>query len=112
VFWAGSTFALTGTGGGSAGKLFRPQMAAATVAVLTGAFIWSRLHSGFGISEQVLLVGVVCAFAAAGVQGALIRPALRVAAGTTSAPRLLMAHRIASALLVITQISMVEARYV
>jgi hypothetical protein len=110
VFWAGSTFALTRTGGGGAGKLFQPG--AATVAVLTGAYLWSQLHRGFGISEQVLLVGVACAFAAAGVQGALIGPALRVAAGSAFVRRALIAHRIAAALLSVTLICMVEARYV
>lgn len=39
VFWAGSTFTLARTGGTGAEKLFRPQMGAAVVAVLTGAVL-------------------------------------------------------------------------
>jgi|HubBroStandDraft_3_1064219.scaffolds.fasta_scaffold197131_2 hypothetical protein len=113
VFWAGSTFALTRNGGGGAGRLFRSQMGAAGVAVLTGAYLWNQLHRGFGLSEEVLLVGVACAFAAAAVQGALIGPAVGVATdGAAIVPRALIAHRIASALLAVTLICMVEARYV
>ncbi len=112
VFWAGSTFTLARTGDG-AGRLLRPQMGAAGVAMLTGAYLWSQLHHGFGMSEAVLLVGVLCAFAAAGVQGALIGPAGRVAGdGEAVVPRALIGQRIASALLAVTLICMVAARYV
>jgi hypothetical protein len=113
VFWAGSTFTLARTGLDSAARLLRPQLGAAGVAVITGAYLWSRLHRNFGASEEVLLVGVLCAFAAAGIQGALIGSSLRVAGdGAAVVPRALIGHRIASALLAVTLICMVAARYV
>ena len=39
VFWAGSTFALARTGATTADQLFRPQMGAAVVAVITGGVL-------------------------------------------------------------------------
>src|SRR5260370_39476877 len=79
VFWAGSTFVLARTGGYQADRFFRPQMGAATLAVLTGALLWFLLHRGpAGIQEYILGVGAVCALLAAGVQGASA-PALRLA---------------------------------
>src|SRR5580700_9307859 len=78
VFWAGTSFSLARTGGAGAAALFRPQMGAALIAVLSGTYLWSRLHeAGFGTTEMVLAVGASCAMAAAGVQGALTGPALR-----------------------------------
>ena len=79
VFWAGTTFGLARTGGASADRLFVPQMGAATIAVLSGGYLWKLTHSGgfFGPAERVLAVGVLCAVIAAGVQGALAGPALR-----------------------------------
>src|SRR5215469_6044972 len=44
VFWAGSTFALARTRAGGADQLFRPQMGAALVAVITGGLLWHLLH--------------------------------------------------------------------
>jgi hypothetical protein len=50
---------------------------------------------------------------AAGVQGALVGPVVRVAeTGAAVAPRALIGHRVASALLAVTLICMVAARYV
>src|SRR5262249_61245027 len=70
VFWAGSTFTLARTGGAGADKLFRPQMGAAVVAVLTGAALWHLVHAGRpGPTEYVLAAGALSAVAAAGVQG-------------------------------------------
>ena len=46
IFWAGSTFTLARSGGQGAEALFRPQMGAATVAVLAGIYLWSQLHAG------------------------------------------------------------------
>ena len=55
VFWAGSTFALARTGAMTADQLFRPQMGAAVVAVITGGVLWHLLHpSGFGTMEQII----------------------------------------------------------
>ncbi|MFI4964711.1 MAG: hypothetical protein ACHP9T_05015 [Caulobacterales bacterium] len=113
VFWAGSTFALARTGGSGAAQLFRPQMGAAGVAVLTGAYLWSRLHRSFGAPEQILLIGGLCALVAAAVQGALIRPIVHAAGdGVALAPRVLIGQRVASALLAVTLICMVVSRYV
>lgn len=101
VFWAGSTFTLARSGGAGSDALFRPQMGAAVVAVLTGAGMWHLLHAGnFGTGEKVLAVGAIAAIAAAGVQGALHRkqPAA--------------AQRIAGGLLALTVVCMVVARYV
>jgi hypothetical protein len=113
VFWAGSTFTLSRIGAEGALRLFRPQMGAALIAVLSGAYLWSQLHRGFGVAEKVLLAGVLCAFAAAGVQGALIGPLLRKAARTAPLlSRALTAQRIAAALLAVTLICMVLARYI
>jgi hypothetical protein len=113
VFWAGSTFALTRIGGEGAMRLFRPQMSAAGVAALTGAYLWSKYHKSFGAAEEVLLVGVLCAFVAAGVQGALIGPAVRVGGGGMAlVRRALIGQRIASALLGVTLVCMIVARYV
>jgi hypothetical protein len=113
VFWAGSTFTLSRIGAEGATRLFRPQMGAALLAVLSGAYLWSRLHPGFGRSEEVLLVGVLCAVAAAGVQGAMIGPGLRRAGqGSGVVSRGMKAQRIAAALLAVTLICMVLARYI
>lgn len=116
VFWAGSTFVLARTGGYQAGQFFRPQMGAATGAVLTGAFLWFLLHHGSaGIQEYILGVGAVCAVLAAGVQGASA-PAVRLAASGGAkefipSPRLAFSQRIAAGLLAITVACMAAARY-
>jgi hypothetical protein len=100
VFWAGSTFALARAGGEAAARLFRPQMGAATLALLAGLGLWGILHRGpMGPMEDTLAVGVVCALAAAGVQGMLRK----------SSPAL--SQRLASLLLAITVVCMVTARY-
>src|SRR5258705_9040415 len=70
VFWAGTSFALARTGGLGGARLFRPQMGAAFVAVITGGYLWSQLHAGgFGTPERVLAIGAACAVIAAGIQG-------------------------------------------
>jgi hypothetical protein len=100
VFWAGSTFALARAGGDAAARLFRPQMGAATLALLAGLGLWGILHRGpMGPMEDTLAVGVVCALAAAGVQGMLRR----------SSP--LLSQRLASLLLAVTVVCRVTAHY-
>jgi hypothetical protein len=101
VFWAGSTFAIARSGGGvGADALFRPQMGAATVAVLAGMGLWGLLHrASDGPMEHTLAIGAVCAIAAAGFQGAMRRK------------NPLRGQRIAAALLGITVICMAIARY-
>jgi hypothetical protein len=68
LFWAGTTFALAGAY--QADQFFRPQMGAAVIVVATGGLLWYLVHPGrFGITEQILAVGVFSAFVAAGVPG-------------------------------------------
>jgi hypothetical protein len=116
VFWAGATFVLARTGGYQADRFFRPQMGAATIAVLTGALLWFLLHrSPAGIQEHILGIGAVSALLAAGVQGASA-PALRLAAVGESkefipSRRLALSQRIAAGLLAITVACMAAARY-
>jgi hypothetical protein len=117
VFWAGSTFTLARLGGERAEKLFGPQMGAATLAIITGMYLWSVLHSGeFGVAEQILSVGVISALIAAGVQGALIGGARRrIAAGTDPSAlqgRMAVAEQIAAVLLAITLIAMTVVRFI
>jgi hypothetical protein len=117
VFWAGSTFALARSRAASADELFRPQMGAAVVAVITGGGLWHLLHpSGFGAQEQVLALGALAAVLAAGVQGALCGPALRQlakASGTSMRlqGQVTLGQSIAAGLLALTVICMATARY-
>jgi uncharacterized membrane protein len=117
VFWAGASFTLARTGGAGGEQLFRPQMGAAVVAVLTGGYLWGQLHRNtFEAPEQVLAVGVACAVVAAGIQGAMVGGAIRklckAETGETLArSRIVLAQRIASGLLAVTIVCMVAARY-
>lgn len=118
VFWAGSTFTLTRTGAIGAENLFRPQMGAATLAVLTGIALWGFLHrGGFGPQEEALALGAASAILAAGVQGAGVGATLRrlaKAEGPDAArlrARIMMAERLAALLLAITIIAMTVSRY-
>src|SRR5258708_38828753 len=78
VFWAGTSFTLARTGGAGGEQLFRPQMGAAVIAVLSGFYLAHLVHSGtFGTTEQVLAVGPLAALDAAGVQGAMGRRPIR-----------------------------------
>ena len=116
VFWAGTSFALARTGGLGAAQLFLPQMGAALVAVLAGAYLWSLLQAAaFGRVEQVLAVGAGCAVVAAGVQGALCAPAVRALQTNTSdeaRARIALGQRIGAGLLAVTVICMAAPRYV
>lgn len=117
VFWAGTTFGLAGTGGAMADKLFRPQMGAAVIAVLSGFYLWSLTHTGaeFGPAEQTLAAGILSAFAAAGVQGAFAGPALRKLRGAAddarAKQRLALAYRVSALLLGFTVLTMTAARF-
>ena len=118
VFWAGSTFALARTGAATADQLFRPQMGAAAVAIITGGVLWHLLHpSGFSSTmEQVLALGALGAVLAAGAQGALCGRALRRLArngekDTQSRVQVALGHQVAAAFLALTVICMAAARY-
>lgn len=118
VYWAGSTFVLARDPQLSAINLFRPQMGAAVIVVLTGAYLWHLQHEGgFGPVERALAIGALCAVVAAGVQGALIGGARRrLATGaipeTEALRRIALGERIAAMLLAVALICMVSARYV
>lgn len=118
VFWAGSTFTMARAGGVGSERLFRPQMGAAVVALVTGAILWSILHgAAFGRREIVLTIGIVTAFAAAGVQGSMIGAARRKLAGADAAQEARLragmgvGQRIAAGLLAITVITMAASRF-
>ena len=115
VFWAGSTFAVARTGSVSADRLFRPQMGAAAVAIVTGGVLWYLVHrSGFGAQERILALGAVAAVLAAAAQAALCGSALlqiEGAGGTRPQARVALGHRIAAGLLGLTVICMAAARY-
>ena len=117
VFWAGTSFALAPTGGVGGEQLFRPQMAAAVIAVLTGAYLGHLVHSGtFGTTEQVLAIGALAALVAAGVQGAIGGRAIRsLRVGKTdeavARSRIAAAQRIAAVLLAVAAVCMGAARY-
>jgi hypothetical protein len=101
VFWAGATFAIVRSGGAGADTLFRPQMGSAALTVLAGIGLMGILHRGPpGPMEYSLMIGAVCAIAAAGFQGAFRKR------------NPLMGQRIGAALLAITVIAMAIARYV
>jgi hypothetical protein len=110
VFWAGTSFALARTGGVGGEQLFRPQLGAAVIAVLTGGYLGHLVHAGgFGTAEKILAVG-------AGVQGAIGGPAIRgLRSGTDdeagARSRIATAQRIAAALLAVTAVCMGAARY-
>jgi hypothetical protein len=117
VFWAGSSFALARTGGAGGEQLFRPQMGAAMVAILTGGYLGHLVHAGtFGMAEKVLAAGALAALIAAGVQAAIGGRAIAsLRAGTTdeagARSRLATAQRIAALLLAVTAVCMGAARY-
>ena len=78
VFWAGSSFTLARTGGAGGEQLIGPQMGAAAVTILTGAYLGHSVHAGmFGTAEQILAVGALAALVAAAVQGAIGGRAIR-----------------------------------
>jgi hypothetical protein len=118
VFWAGTSFALARTGGVGGETLFRPQMAAAVIAVLTGGYLGHLVHAGsFGTAEQVLAVGALAALVAAGVQGAIGGRAIRSlrngrADETGARSRIALAQRVAAGLLAVTAVCMGAARYI
>lgn len=99
VFWAGSTFVLA-RGSLDPTPLVRPQLGAATLAIVTGVLLfWLAHSSGSGPMETALMIGAIAALLAAIVQGWMRR----------KTP--LRAQRIAAPLLVIALIAMVTARY-
>lgn len=115
VFWAGTTFSLARTGGAQTAAFRWPQLGAALTAILTGAGLWHLLHAGlFGLMEQVLAIGALCALIAAAVQLASGIFALghRMSTDDRGWPaRDAVAQRAAASLLAIAVICMAAARY-
>jgi hypothetical protein len=118
VFWAGSTFVLARpAAAGLAVHLFRPQMGAAAMAMLSGAYLGHALRAGSaGTGTALLMAGAVAAIAAAGVQGAVVGRARRKLGKEGSdlpvlRQRMTMAHRIAAGLLAFTVLTMASARF-
>lgn len=117
VFWAGSSFTLARTGGAGGEQLFGPQMGAALVAILTGAYLGHSVHEGtFGVPEKILAAGALAALVAVAVQGLIGGRAIRrLRSGTAdeagARSRLATAQRIAAILLAVTAVCMGAARY-
>jgi uncharacterized membrane protein len=117
VFWAGSSFTLARTGGAGGEQLFGPQMGAATIAILSGAYLGHLAHGGaFGTSERILAAGALCALIAVAVQAVIGGRAVSgLRNGTADASRarsrVATAQRVAAALLAITAVCMGAARY-
>lgn len=116
TFWAGTAFALARTGGSGSDRLFRPQLAAATMTILAGGYLWHTLHEGaLGIAEQLLGAGALSALAALAIQFVVVGSALRKqrAAGDSSrAPSgVVVGQRIAAILLAVAAVTMGAARY-
>lgn len=118
VFWAGSSFALARTGAAGGEQLVFPQLGAATIAILTGAYLWHLVHAGsFSMTEQVLAFGAVCALIAVCVQVAIgPRAVVTLRRGTGDLAgvrrRIATAQRVAAGLLGITALCMGAARYI
>lgn len=117
VVWAGSTFVSASTAGSGSERLFGFQMAAAAVAILSGGYLWRTLHQGsFETMEKVLGIGVGSALIALAIQvlvagGALRNLRRQVGNGDAQRSRIIVAHRLAAALLVVTTVSMAGARF-
>src|SRR5260370_39483154 len=78
VFWAGTSLVLARTGGAGGEQLFRPQMGAAVVAILTGGYLGHLGHTGaFGTAGQILAAGALCALVAAGPPAGIAGRAIR-----------------------------------
>lgn len=117
VFWAGTTFAMARTQAAKAEWLARPQIWAATIAILAGAGLWHLLH-GHRMEgpEMVLAAGAIAALAAAGVQSSALRSVRRLSDADASIAeasrrRVIVAQRIAAVLLALTIVAMASFRY-
>ena len=114
LFWL-LTSLVAGFGGNVAlsGRLFRPQMVAATLAVFSGGGLWSMLHpGGMRPQEMVLAAGAVLAIAAAGVQGALVGGSVRRLPDPAAEAKVVRGQKIAGVLLAVALACMLTARHV
>lgn len=114
LFWLLTSLVL-GFGGnpGASKRLFRPQMAAATLVVFSGGGLWSMLHPyGFRPQEMVLAAGAVLAIAAAGAQGAMVGGGLRRLPDPGAEARIARGQKTAAVLLALALACMLAARHV
>jgi hypothetical protein len=117
TFWGGSTFALARIAGNGGEHLFAPQMGAAAVAVVTGAYLWLTLHeSSFGVMEQFLTAGALCALLAVVIQAVVVGGALgklrkHGSDDAKARSRIVVGHRVAALLLIVATVAMAAARY-
>jgi hypothetical protein len=117
LFWLLSSFIVAMAKGRGAERQYRPQMIAAVLAILSGAYLWHLLHEGaFGAVEAILALGGICAIAAAGVQGALVGGSLRRLRGgvlddARARLKVTTGQRIAAGLLAVALLCMVGARF-
>ena len=118
MFWAGTTFALARTGGVAAERLFKPQLAAALLAFVSGGYLGHTLHGhAFGRPEQLLGAAIAASAIALLVQASTVGRAMRALRGGTDSEavaargRATTAHRLAAALLALAAVGMVAARY-
>ncbi|WP_027054973.1 hypothetical protein [Mesorhizobium erdmanii] len=119
VFWAGTTITLARDPEIKAERFIQPQMGSAGMVFFTGALLWYFFHGAyFGSMEMVLALGILAAFAAAGVLGAMVRAPSRRLAGanadleTQLRARMAMGERFAAWLLVVTVLCMAIARMI
>ncbi|MCA0012732.1 hypothetical protein LB561_10755 [Mesorhizobium sp. B292B1B] len=117
VFWAGTTITLARDPEIRAERFIGPQMGAAGMVFLTGALLWYFFHGAyFGSTEMVLALGIVAAFAAAGVLSTMVRRTSTQLAGADAATepalraKMAQGERIAAWLLVLTVLCMATAR--
>jgi hypothetical protein len=97
--------------------LWRPQLGAAVVAILSGGYLWPVLHAGqFGDMEKVLSVGAGSALVAVALQATLglvaARSLERNPADTGLRKRAAIIQRVGAALPGLTIICMAVSRYV
>ena len=117
VFWAGTTFALARTGGAATERLFKPQVAAAVLACLSGGFLGHTLHGhSIGRPEQVLITAAAASVIALLVQVCVVGDAMRTLRDgardhAQARAQATMAHRVAAGLLALAAIGMATARY-
>jgi hypothetical protein len=108
IFWAGSTFVLAHSHELDARKLFKQQAGAATLAILSGGYLWHIFHSNApGRAEYILMTGAVAALLALALQ---ITAFVKLRA-TNTGGRIPSLHRSAAGLLVITAICMAAFRF-
>lgn len=118
IVWLGVAVIVSMNAGKGGEKAFRPQMIAAVIAFLSGGYLWHIFYGAqFGAAQKVLAFGVLCAIAAAGVQGMMVGRARRKLANgvlteDVARPQIARAHQIAAGLLIVTLICMVVARQV